>query len=103
MTEVTELIKEYEQQATVKELAQRFGIHRLTVSALLKRHGIELRPIGLTDEQVADACHLYPAGRSLARHRRAVAAQSMPCHGLRTESVPQRCHNGPFEPAVDSI
>jgi hypothetical protein len=49
MTEVTELIKEYEQQATVKELAQRFGIHRLTVSALLKRHGIELRPIGLTD------------------------------------------------------
>jgi hypothetical protein len=32
MTEVTMLIKEYEQQATVKELAQRFGIHRLTVT-----------------------------------------------------------------------
>jgi excisionase family DNA binding protein len=47
MTEVTELIKEYEQQATVKELAQRFGVHRLTVSALLKRHGIELRQVGL--------------------------------------------------------
>jgi hypothetical protein len=29
MTEVTELIKEYEQQATVKELAQRFGILRM--------------------------------------------------------------------------
>jgi hypothetical protein len=28
---------------------------------------------------------------------------SMPCQGLRTESVPQRCHNGPFEPAADSI
>ena len=40
MTEVTELIKEYEQQATVKELAQRFGIHRLTVSALLSATGL---------------------------------------------------------------
>ena len=32
MTEVTELIKEYEQQETIKELVQRFGIHRLTVT-----------------------------------------------------------------------
>jgi nitrogen regulatory protein PII len=37
MTEVTELIKEYEQQETIKELVQRFGIHRLTVTALVGR------------------------------------------------------------------
>jgi len=28
------------------------------------------------------------------RHRRAVAVQSMPCQGLRTESVPPWCHPG---------
>jgi DNA-binding NtrC family response regulator len=56
MTEVTKLISAYEQQASVKELAhkelahkelaQQFGIHRTTVTALLQRHGVELRHSG---------------------------------------------------------
>ena len=32
----------------------------------------------------------------LAQHRRADAVQSMPCQGLRTESVPQRSTMGPL-------
>ena len=52
MTEVTELIKEYEEQASVKDLAKRFGIHRLTVTALLQRHGVELRRTGLAAEDI---------------------------------------------------
>jgi transposase len=55
MTEVRMLIKEYEQRASVKDLAQRFGIHRLTVTALLRRHGVELRRAGLTPEQIRTA------------------------------------------------
>jgi hypothetical protein len=61
------LINAYEQQGTIKELAQRFGIHRLTVAAMLKRNGVEQRQVGLTDEQVAEACHLYPTGWSVPR------------------------------------
>ena len=37
MTEVSELIKKYEQQVPVKELAEQFGIHRTTVTAILQR------------------------------------------------------------------
>jgi hypothetical protein len=66
MTEVRMLIKEYEQRASVKDLAQRFGIHRLTVTALLRRHGVELRRAGLTPEQIRTAEGLYRQGWSLA-------------------------------------
>jgi hypothetical protein len=67
MTEVTELIKAYEQQETIKALAQRFDIHRVTVSALLRRHGVELRQTGLAPDEVDAAMHLYRQGWSLAR------------------------------------
>ena len=36
MTEITELMKEYQQGASVKELAQRFGIHRVQSIETLK-------------------------------------------------------------------
>jgi hypothetical protein len=63
---VRELIKEYKQQATVK-LALRFGIHRVTVTALLRRQGMELRHAGLTPEPLPMAAKLYRQGWSLAR------------------------------------
>jgi hypothetical protein len=47
-------------------LAERFGIHRSTVTAVLQRHGVELHQVGLSDEEVAEACRLYPDGWSLA-------------------------------------
>jgi hypothetical protein len=49
------------------ELAAQFGIHRATVTAVLQRLGVEPRRYGLSDEQVAEACRLYPEGWSLAR------------------------------------
>jgi len=52
MTEITKLIKKYEQQVPVKDLAKQFGIHRLTVTALLRRHGVELRRSGLEPAEV---------------------------------------------------
>ena len=52
MTEITELMKEYQQGASVKELAQRFGIHRVTVTAVLQRHGVELRRSGLVPADI---------------------------------------------------
>jgi hypothetical protein len=51
---------------TIKELAGTYGVHRVTVASLLRRHGVELRQVGLTPEQVREACCLYPQGWSLA-------------------------------------
>ena len=67
MTEITELIKEYEEGALIKDLGQRFGIHRLTVTALVRRHGVELRRTGLAKEDIAAAAHLYGQGWSLTK------------------------------------
>jgi hypothetical protein len=57
----------YRNGKTIKELAQRYGVHRVTVVSLLRRHGVEPRQVGLTDMEVAEACRLYPEGWSLAR------------------------------------
>ena len=51
----------------VYELAARFGIHRVTVSAHLHRRGVTLRHQGLDDEGVNEAIRLYEGGWSLAR------------------------------------
>jgi lambda repressor-like predicted transcriptional regulator len=67
MTGVTELINAYEQEVPVKDLAQRFGIHRLTVTALLRRHGVELRRAGLAPEEIPTVADLYSQGWSLAK------------------------------------
>jgi hypothetical protein len=67
MAVVTELIKAYERQETVKELAKRFGIHRATVTALLRRHGVVLRRPGLASDDIPAAASLYRQGWSCAR------------------------------------
>jgi transposase-like protein len=63
-----EAVALYESGAPIKEIAQRFGIHRVTVSEICKRHGVELRSTTrrMTDEQVGIAAHLYREGASLA-------------------------------------
>lgn len=57
----------YREGKTIKELACAFGVHRVTVASLLRRHGVEPHQKGLSDKQVAEACRLYHAGWSLAR------------------------------------
>ena len=53
--------------ATTYELGDRFGINRRTVSAILHRHGVDMRRRGLSPDQVDTAIHLYNLGWSLAR------------------------------------
>lgn len=65
--EVFELIAAYGEQLSIKELAQRFGIHRVTVTALLRRHGVVLRRAGLEREEIIMARRLYVQGWSLSR------------------------------------
>jgi lambda repressor-like predicted transcriptional regulator len=68
VTEVAELSKEYEQGgASVKELAQQFGIHRVTVTAHLHRNGVEFRRSGIAQEDILTAARLYDQGWSLMK------------------------------------
>lgn len=65
--QVQELIGGYTAGATTDELGNRFDIDRRTVSAILRRHDIQVRRRGLSPSQVDDAIHLYSLGWSLAR------------------------------------
>ena len=65
--QVTALVDACRAGATVYELAARFGIHRVTVSAHLHRRGVSVRRQGLDAEGVAHAVRLYEGGWSVAR------------------------------------
>jgi lambda repressor-like predicted transcriptional regulator len=57
----------YRDGKTIKELAQRYGVHRTTVSALLRRSDVELRRGGLTSGDVLAVSQMYASGWSLAK------------------------------------
>jgi DNA-binding MarR family transcriptional regulator len=65
--ELTQLVELYRSGKSMRELAHQFGIHRVTVSRLLKREGVELRNGGLSADEIDHAVALYAEGKSLAR------------------------------------
>jgi DNA-binding transcriptional ArsR family regulator len=66
--EASELVDAYRAGAAQRDLARRFGIHRTTVTAHLRRAGVSLRSTEkLTQDTVAEAAALYEQGWSLAR------------------------------------
>jgi lambda repressor-like predicted transcriptional regulator len=65
--EVVQVIQLYHCGAVMRELADRFGVHKHTISECLKRMGVPLRRQGLRDEDVEEAAQLYAEGWSLAR------------------------------------
>jgi transposase len=62
--DVTRLVTEYRAGATARELAQRFGIHRTTVSAQLESACVPIRKGGLQSDQVDEVVRLYEMGWS---------------------------------------
>jgi len=65
--EVAQLAVEYQNGATVYDLAERFKIHRTTVSQHLHRQRARMRRRGMTEQQTVEAARLYRQGWSLAR------------------------------------
>ena len=65
--ETADLCRQYDAGRRAFELAKDFGIHPTTVTATLKRAGIEIRLRGLTAGQIDEAEKLYRDGQSLAR------------------------------------
>ncbi len=57
---------EYQAGQTMKAIAAKHGIHRVTVSEVLDRTGAAKRPKGMSPSQVDMAARLYESGLSLA-------------------------------------
>lgn len=65
--DLEELVDCYRRGTLASELAERFGIHRQTVVAHLKREGVAIRPqVKLTAPVVEQAVELYAEGWSTA-------------------------------------
>jgi predicted DNA binding protein len=79
----------------IKELAQRFGIHRTTVTELLRRHGVKLRRVGLTSDDVAAASQMYARGWSVAKLGRNFGVDAVTVwRALRASGVTMRSPAG---------
>ena len=61
------LVREYEGGDDMTVLAARWGLHRTTVAAHLRRAGVTLRRQGVSAERLSEAVRLYAAGWSCQR------------------------------------
>jgi transposase-like protein len=66
-SEVAQIINDYQQGATVGQLAKTFNVDRNTIGRILQKTGVPQHPRGLTDGQITEAVQLYKTGISLAR------------------------------------
>ena|GEM_PF-3586861 len=58
--EIVDLVRQYQVGATIRSVAQQFGLHEQTVRAHLRRQGMALRPLrALTDAATAELVRLY--------------------------------------------
>ncbi|MBB4930382.1 lambda repressor-like predicted transcriptional regulator [Lipingzhangella halophila] len=64
---ISDIVAEYREGATIRQLAIKHRIGRETVSKILKQSGVTMRRTGLTPEQVEEAVRLYTKGWSLAK------------------------------------
>lgn len=60
------IVAEYQAGQTMKAIAAKHGIHRVTVGQVLDRTGTTKRPKGMSPGQVNMAARLYESGLSLA-------------------------------------
>lgn len=56
----------YADQAPIKQIAAKFGVHRATVRTIAKATNLPPHPRGLTEAQIAQAATMYESGASLA-------------------------------------
>ncbi|WRS29515.1 helix-turn-helix domain-containing protein [Actinomycetaceae bacterium MB13-C1-2] len=60
------IVAEYQAGQTMKAIATKHSIHRVTVSEVLDRTGTPKRPKGMSPSEVDMAARLYESGLSLA-------------------------------------
>jgi DNA-directed RNA polymerase specialized sigma24 family protein len=62
-----ELLADYEEGVPIRVIAAKFGVHRATVSELVRRAGIPARQPGLLTKDHGQAAALYEAGLTLGQ------------------------------------
>lgn len=87
---------DYRSGMRIKEIAQKHGVHRVTVRTCLDRAGVEIRPKGLTATQLDEAQRLYEVELlSLAAIGERFGVTSKTVHlRLRERGVPMRDTHG---------
>jgi DNA-binding NarL/FixJ family response regulator len=65
--EIRAAVEAYKAGATAREIGERLGVDRRTISGHLKAVGVRLRLSPLTPEEAAHAAHLYAGGLSMAQ------------------------------------
>lgn len=92
----TAIAEDYRAGMQMKELAAKYGLHRVTVRACLDRAGVEVRRKGLTREQIDEAQRLYEESqRSLAVIANELGTTARTIHSrLRERGVAMRDTHG---------
>jgi lambda repressor-like predicted transcriptional regulator len=89
--EVAKLAAAYQAGGRVKQLARQFGIHRYTVSSILQREGVTLRPRVIHPDDLPEVIRLYRDGWALARlAAKFDVSPSTVTNALRNAGVPIR-------------
>jgi len=89
------VIESYLAGSTLREIGQRFSVHRTTVSELLKARGIKRRYGSLTPEQVDQAVKLYRSGLALAAVAEVLHVQTSTVWlALKRRGIPRRNRQG---------
>jgi predicted DNA-binding protein YlxM (UPF0122 family) len=90
-----EVVRRYQTGAQMNYLAQHYRIYRRTVSAILKRHGVEPRRQELSSEQIQHAVLMYAEGNSLAVIGSTLGVDTSTVHDrLREQGVIMRDTHG---------
>jgi site-specific DNA recombinase len=67
-----ELIADYEAGMSVRAISQKYGVHRSTIPAIVRRGGAPVRGAGLDGEQTKRASVLYEGGMTLVQVARSL-------------------------------
>jgi transposase len=60
-----EVVSDYRKGDAVKDIAARYGIHRATVTEILRRAEVPARRYGLAEQIREEAAHLYTQGMGI--------------------------------------
>jgi len=64
-SEIDRLIADYNSGMSMRELSQKYGVHRGTVARHLRRHNVAIRSLGLDEAEQADAVRMFRGGVSV--------------------------------------
>lgn len=89
--EINEIVKEYANGATTRQLAEKYGCHRDTISRQLKKQGVAVTIEKITHADVGEMVRLYESGQKAEEvGRQFGVSKSTALNRLRANGVKMR-------------